>query len=156
MFRKMRRSKQAVSTEECVKILKSETRGVLSVIGENGYPYGIPMDFYYDDGKIYFHGAKTGHKIDALKACDKVCFTVWNKGFKKPGDWAWTVTSVIAFGHARLVEDRELAYEKVYKMTVNFFPSEEESNEVIQKFFDNVQLIEMDIEHMTGKVVHEK
>ena len=74
MFRKMRRFRQQVSEEECIRVVKSQARGVLSMMGEDGYPYGIPMDHWYceSDGKIYFHGAKEGHKIDALKNCDKV------------------------------------------------------------------------------------
>ena len=76
MFREMRRSKQQLSQEECTEILKQEVRGVLSVLGEDGYPYGMPLDHWYDEknGKIYFHGAKEGHKIDAIKACDKVSY----------------------------------------------------------------------------------
>ena len=73
MFREMRRIKQQIPNEECIEILKTEPRGVLSVLGDDGYPYGIPMDHWYSeaDGKLYFHGAKEGHKLDAIKACDK-------------------------------------------------------------------------------------
>lgn len=89
MFRPMRRIKQQVSDEECIRILKEEKRAALSVIGDDGYPYTVPIDFYYDesDGRIYLHCAKTGHKIDAIKKCDKVCFTVWNQGYKTEGNW---------------------------------------------------------------------
>ena len=76
MFRKMRRFKQQITDEQCIKVLKNAKRGVLSLIGEDGYPYGLPINQWYceEDGKIYFHGAKEGHKIDAIKACDKVSF----------------------------------------------------------------------------------
>lgn len=69
MFREMRRNKQAVSREGCVQILKTENRGVLSVVGDEGYPYAIPMNFYYEEKeeKLYFHCAREGHKIDAIK-----------------------------------------------------------------------------------------
>ena len=69
MFRKMRRFKQQLTAEECVAILKREKRGVLSVIGDDGYPYGMPLDHYYDEGsgKLYFHCAKAGHKLDAIR-----------------------------------------------------------------------------------------
>ena len=78
MFRKMRRFKQELSHEECVEVLKTQPRGVLSVLGEDGYPYGLPMTHWYNevDGKIYFHCAGEGHKIDAIRACDKVSFCV--------------------------------------------------------------------------------
>ena len=82
MFRPMRRIKQQLSKEECINILKNEVRGVLSVIGDNGYPYGVPINFYYssDENKIYFHGAREGHKIDSIKNYDKVSFCVYDKG----------------------------------------------------------------------------
>jgi nitroimidazol reductase NimA-like FMN-containing flavoprotein (pyridoxamine 5'-phosphate oxidase superfamily) len=88
MFRKMRRFKQQVSEAECIDILKSTKRGVLSVIGDDGYPYGMPINHYYceEDGKLYFHGAKAGHKIDAIKSCDKASYCVYNEGFRKKGD----------------------------------------------------------------------
>ena len=75
MFRGMRRFKQQISNEECIRILKEQPRGVLSLIGDDGYPYGIPIDHWYSekDGKIYFHGAREGHKIDAIRSCDKAC-----------------------------------------------------------------------------------
>ena len=75
MFREMRRFKQQITTEECKKVLKEEKRAAFSVIGDDGYPYTIPINFYYDeaDNIIYFHGAKEGHKVDAMNRCDKVC-----------------------------------------------------------------------------------
>ena len=74
MFREMRRIKQQVSEEECIRILKTERRGVLAMIGEEGYPYAVPVNYFYDesDRKIWIHGAKEGHKIDALRRCGKV------------------------------------------------------------------------------------
>ena len=82
MFREMRRKKQQLSLEECQEILNNEVRGVLSVNGDNGYPFGIPINYKYSttENKIYFHGAKKGHKIDAIKMNDKVSFTVFEKG----------------------------------------------------------------------------
>ena len=87
MFRPMRRFKQQLTQEECIDILKTEVRGVLSILGDEDYPYGIPIDFYYSrkDNKIYFHGAKEGHKIDSIKKHNKVSFCVYDKGYKKEG-----------------------------------------------------------------------
>ena len=109
MFRKMRRFKQQLSEEECISILKTEPRGVLSVFGEDGYPYGMPVNHFYDDetGNIYFHGAGEGHKIDAIRKCDKVSLCVYDKGFRREGDWALNIKSVIVFGRIRIVENRE-------------------------------------------------
>ena len=88
MFREMRRFKQQITTEECKKVLKEEKRAAFSVIGDEGYPYTIPINFYYDeaDNIIYFHGAKEGHKMDCLKQRDKASFCVMDKGFRKDGE----------------------------------------------------------------------
>lgn len=159
MFRQMRRYKQQVTPEECRKILTEEGRGALSVIGEDGYPYTIPINFYYDadENRIYLHSAKSGHKIDAIKACDKVCFTVWNQGFKTEGNWEWNATSVVVFGRAKLIDDRSFWEDKLRKLTLKYYPSAEEAEEEMQKPSTNrVQMIAIDIDHMTGKLVNEK
>ena len=83
----MRRFKQAASEQECQDLLQSAWRGVLSVLGDGGYPYGMPLNFVYDDGKIYFHCAVEGHKIDALRACPKASFCVLSEPAKNPGEW---------------------------------------------------------------------
>ena len=79
----MRRFKQQLADEDCKKLLREEPRGILSLLGDDDYPYGIPMNFYYDEEEsvIYFHGAKEGHKVDAIKKHDKVSFCVYDKGF---------------------------------------------------------------------------
>ena len=104
-FRKMRRFKQQLSEESCVEILKNEPRGVMAVAGENGYPYAFPIDFVYDGGRLYFHCAKEGHKLDAIKSCDKVSFCVMNEGFRKDGEWALNISSVIVFGRVKIMTD---------------------------------------------------
>lgn len=154
----MRRFKQQVSEEICRDILKSEKRGVLSVIGEEGYPFAVPMDFYYDEAenRIYFHGAKAGQKIDAIKRCGNVCFTVWDKGELREDDWAPYVTSVIIFGKASLPADPALTFEKVRRIGLKYYPSAKEVDEEIALDLSATQLIALDIEHMTGKLVHEK
>ncbi len=109
MFREMRRFKQKIPNEEYIEILKSEPRGVLSVPGDDGYPYGVPQDHWYsqNDGKLYFHCAKEGHKLDAISGCDKVSYCVMDKGYKKEGEWALNIRSVIVFGRIRKVTEEE-------------------------------------------------
>ncbi|MBO4220597.1 MAG: pyridoxamine 5'-phosphate oxidase family protein, partial [Clostridia bacterium] len=109
MFREMRRFKQQITEEECIRVLKSQPRGVLSMIGDDGYPYGIPMDHWYSetDNTVYFHCAKTGHKIDAITACDKVSYCVMDEGCRNDGEWALNFRSVVLFGRIRIVEDEE-------------------------------------------------
>ena len=157
MFREMRRFKQQVSEAECIDILKSTKRGVLSVIGDDGYPYGMPINHYYceEDGKLYFHGAKAGHKIDAIKSCDKASYCVYNEGFRKEGDWALNITSVITFGRIRLVEDEEKAREICTALVRKFTDDEEYLEKELKNAFPRVQCLELVPEHMTGKLVNE-
>lgn len=138
--------------------MKEEKRGVFSVIGDEGYPYSIPINFIYDEdeNRIYFHGAREGHKVDAIRSCNKVCFTTWNTGFKEEGHWEWNITSVIVFGRAKLIEDRALTEEKVRKLALKYFPTAEEAEEELSRSIDRVQLFAIDIEHTTGKLVNEK
>ena len=156
-FRSMRRLKQELPKEECFEILTKEKRGVLSVLGDFGYPYAIPINFYFDSKRerIYFHCALAGHKIDALKAKEKICFTVYEQGIQKE-DWSYHVRSVVLFGRARLVLDEELKYEETLHFGMKYYPSKEEVEHEIEKDYHRMNLFEIEIEHMTGKIVHEK
>lgn len=159
MFRAMRRCKQQVSEEECKKILKEEKRAAFSVVGDDGYPYTIPINFYYDepDNKIYFHGAKEGHKVDAIHRCNKVCLTVWNQGFQREGHWEWNVTSVVVFGKVVPVEEQAIAKDRLRKLATKYYPTQEEvETEMNGSAAERVQMFAIEIEHMTGKLVNEK
>ena len=157
MFRKMRRFKQEISEQECIEILKNEKRGVLSIIGDEGYPYGIPLNHYYSEnnGKIYFHGAREGHKIDSIKKNNKVCYTVFDKGYKKENEWALNVKSIVVFGRISFVEDEEKAKEICTELCRKFTDDEDYLNNEIEHSLSNVQCLEIEIEHMTGKLVNE-
>ncbi|MCR4657668.1 MAG: pyridoxamine 5'-phosphate oxidase family protein [Lachnospiraceae bacterium] len=157
MFRKMRRFKQQISDAECIEVLKNTQRGVLSLIGDYGYPYGLPMDHWYceEDGKIYFHGAKEGHKIDAIKACDKASYCVYDEGYRKEGDWALNIKSVIVFGRISLVQDEEKAREICVALTRKFTDDAEYLEKELKNSFPRVQCLELAPEHMTGKLVNE-
>ncbi|SFG58299.1 hypothetical protein SAMN04487761_12824 [Lachnospiraceae bacterium C7] len=157
MFRKMRRFKQQISNEECIEIMKSTKRGVLSLIGDDGYPYGLPIDHWYceENGKIYFHGAKSGHKIDAIKACSKACYCVYDEGYRKEGEWALNIKSVITFGKISLVEDEELAKKICVELVKKFTDDKEYARNELEKAFSRVQCLELTPVHMTGKLVNE-
>lgn len=157
MFRKMRRFGQQISDSECIEILKNTKRGVLSLIGDDGYPYGLPIDHWYceEDGKIYFHGAKEGHKIDSIKNCDKASYCVYDEGYRKEGDWALNIKSVITFGRISLVEDNEKAREICTALTRKFTDDEEYLEKELKNAFPRVQCLEFTPEHMTGKLVNE-
>ena len=157
MFRPMRRSKQALSHEEMVDLLKTETRGVMSVIGDNGYPYGYPINHYYDEetNKIYIHGANFGHRVSAVKADPKVSYCVFGGEYQKEGDWAKYVKSVIIFGKAELIEDAEEIV-RISRLICSKFPCPEEYIEhEIEKDAPRTLIIAINIEDMNGKLVHE-
>ncbi|MCQ2484007.1 MAG: pyridoxamine 5'-phosphate oxidase family protein [Clostridia bacterium] len=157
MFRKMRRFKQQISEEECIAVLKSQPRGVLSVIGDDGYPYGLPIDYWYceDNGHICFHGAKEGHKIDAIKKCDKVSFCVYDDGYRCEGEWALNIKSVIVFGRIKFVEDYERTVEISRNLCLKFTDDQSYIEKEIENFSSKVQCLEIVPEHITGKLVNE-
>ena len=157
MFRQMRRFKQQISDGECIRILNEQPRGVLSVIGDNGYPYGIPLDHWYseEDHRLYFHCAKEGHKLDAIKACDKVSYCVYDEGYRKEGEWALNINSVVVFGRMHVVED-EWQKRIICENLCRKFTDDEDFLEMEMKnAFPRVCCLEIEIEHMTGKLVNE-
>ena len=157
MFRPMRRFKQQISDTQCIEILKNEKRGVLSLLGDDGYPYGLPISHLYseEDGKIYFHGAKEGHKIDAIKNYDKASFCVYDSGYRKDGEWALNINSVIVFGKISLITDEELTCKICTKLVQKFTNDEEYLEKELKNALPRVQCLELEIEHMTGKLVNE-
>ena len=157
MFRPMRRSPQALSHEEMAELLKTETRGVMSVLGDDGYPYGFPINHYYDEeaNKIYIHGATFGHRVSAVKNDPKVSYCVFGGEYQKEGDWAKYVKSVIVFGKAEMVEDANEIV-RVSRLLCDKFPCPPEYVEhEIEKDAPRTLVIAIDIEYMTGKLVHE-
>ena len=157
MFREMRRSKQQLSEEECIRLLISQPRGILSMIGDDGYPYGIPMDHWYSetDNTVYFHCAKTGHKIDAITACDKVSYCVMDEGCRNDGEWALNFRSVVLFGRIRIVEDEEKKREICTNLVRQFTDDEEYLEKELTNAFPRVNCLALTIEHMSGKRVKE-
>lgn len=156
MFRPMRRFKQQLADSECLEILRSEPRGVLSLCGDDGYPYGVPLNFVYDDGCLYFHCALSGHKLDAVGACDKASFCVLDKGEKPADDWAYFFKSVIVFGRIQIVADPEEKRRRLRQLGLKYFPTDAEVDEDIAKNAARCHILALKIEHMTGKRVHER
>ena len=157
MFREMRRFRQQISREECIGILKSEPRGVLSVLGDDGYPYGMPLDHWYSeaDGKLYFHCAKEGHKLDAIRRCGKVSYCVYDQGYRKEGEWALNIRSVIVFGQIKEVTDEEKKKEICTSLCRKFTDDEAYLEKELANAFPRVCCLELTPEHMTGKLVNE-
>lgn len=157
MFRELTRKKQALSKEACVEVLTQEPRGVLSLLGDDGYPYGLPIDHWYnaDDSCIYFHSGKQGHKVDALTRCTKASFCVYDQGYRKEGDWALHIKSVIVFGRIQIVEDHEAAIALTRQLSYKYTPDSAYIEEEIRKYGHELLCFKLVPEHMTGKIVKE-
>lgn len=157
MFREIVRKKQALPVEKIIEILDTEKRGVLSVLGDDGYPYGMPMNYWYnkENGYLYFHSGKKGHKVESLAANNKVSFCVYDSGYRNEGEWALNISSVIVFGRVHIVEDHEDAMRICKEMSLKYTPDLAYIEEEIQKFGDATLCYELRPEHMTGKIVNE-
>jgi nitroimidazol reductase NimA-like FMN-containing flavoprotein (pyridoxamine 5'-phosphate oxidase superfamily) len=157
MFRDMMRFKQQLTKEECIKILKEEPRGVLSVLGDDDYPYGMPINQYYceEDSKLYFHSGMKGHKIDAMKRHDKASFCVYDNGFRREGEWALNIKSVIVFGRIEIIEDRDKIYDIARKLSYKFTDDETYIEKEIKYSGPRTLMFALVPEYMTGKIVNE-
>lgn len=153
MFREMRRKKQLLPTEESIAILEKATSGVLAVLGDEGYPYAVPLSYVYDDGKLYFHGAKSGHKLDAIMAEPKVSFCVIDQDNVIPEEYTTYFRSVIVFGKARIIEDEEELNKAIENLAIKYAPNDSAENreKAIEKEKKYMCMFVLEIEHMTGK-----
>ena len=156
-FRPMRRSKQELSREECIEILMQEPRGVLSVLGEGGYPYGMPINQYYcpENGRLYFHTAREGHRLDAIRAHDKVSLCVYDQGYRKEGEWALNIRSVIVFGRIQILEDHAKAIDITRTLSYKYTQDTDFIENTIRQSGANVLVFRLVPEHITGKLVNE-
>ncbi|MBQ2412242.1 MAG: pyridoxamine 5'-phosphate oxidase family protein [Anaerotignum sp.] len=158
MFRPIRKKKNEISVDKAKALLHSSRRGVLAVNGDDGYPYAIPINYLYDEEneKIIFHGAKAGHKVDALKKNDKICFTVFGNEMVKEEAWAPFLQSVVVFGRCHLVESQEEAIALVKKFAAKYYPNMDMVNEEAASSGRAVQMFEIQIEHLSGKEIQER
>ena len=155
-FRALRRIKQAATPQECEAVLAAGQRGILAVHGENGYPYGLPVNYLYTDGKIYFHCAKEGHKLDAVRANEKVCFTVLSEPVKNPGEWWNCFTSVICFERIAEVTDGQEKDRLLRHIGTKYFPEGYDIERDMVKNAPNALIMAISIDHLSGKHVREK
>lgn len=151
MFREMRRKLQQLPQEECERILREGKTAVLALAGDDGYPYAVPVNYVYDSGKIYFHCAKTGHKLDALRRCEKVSMCVVDRDDVAPERLATDYMSVIVFGCARILEDDEEIYRAVEVFGLKYNPDREAVRREIRREWDALCCVEITVDHMTGK-----
>ncbi len=157
MFRELVRKNKQISDEACRQLLEKETRGILAVNGDDGYPYGMPMNHFYDseDGCIYFHCGRNGHRVDSLKRSDKVSFCVCEQGYREEGDWAYNVRSVIVFGRVEILDDLNTVTTVVRKLSYKFTQDEAYIQKEIDTFAKGTLLLKLIPEQICGKFVQE-
>lgn len=157
MFRPMRRNKQSLTDDECKQLLRTATSGVLAVSGDNGYPYAVPLSFVFDgEDKLYFHCAAAGHKLDAIQKDPKVSFCVIVQDDVHPAEFTTYFKSVIAFGKARILTDAEEKRRALRLLGRKYMPNDPDGTETeIDRFLAQVEMLEVQIEHLTGKQAKE-
>ena len=152
MFREIRRKKQLLPEETAIEMLQRNTSGTLALLGDDDYPYAVPLSFIYLNGKLYFHSAKNGHKIDAVRNYEKASFCVIDCDQIVPEKFTTHYRSVIAFGKVRLIEEveemRSIATALAMKYSGDFA---EQIPDEFKAYVNNLVIIEMTIEHMTAK-----
>lgn len=153
MFREMRRKKQRLSKEECDRILYNGTWGVLALHGDDGYPYAVPVSYVYDGEKLLFHSAKNGHKIDAIIKNAAASFCVIDQDQIVPEEYTTYFRSIIAFGKIRILEDDAEKRSAIEKLAVKYAPDDtaENRDKAIEREWKPLCMMEMEIEHLTGK-----
>lgn len=157
MFREMRRKRQQLTDTECIEILKRNTSGVLAVSGDSGYPYAVPLSYVYDEHTLYFHCAKSGHKLDAIKDCDKVSFCVVDQDLVVPQEYTTYYRSVIVFGRASIIDQEDEIRSAIEKLAIKYYSDDSKDNRdsFIEKEYKALCVFKIQIEHMTGKEAKE-
>lgn len=150
-FRKMRRFKQQLREAETIEIVKKVKTGVLGVLGDDGYPYTVPINYVYENNKIYFHGAKQGHKLDAIRNCNKVSLCIIEKDELVKEELTTYFRSVILFGTARVLETEEEIFHAAKVFGLEFHEDTEKVNNEIKQAWNALCCVEISVEHMTGK-----
>ena len=151
-FREMRRKRQLLSEEESIAILQKATAGTLALLGDNDYPYAVPISYVYADGRLYFHSALSGHKVDAIRKCDKASFCVIEQDEVHPEKYTTFFRSVIAFGRIHIIEDETEKLETARMLGNRYNPNQEEAlQKELESGLSRMLMIRFDIEHLTGK-----
>ena len=151
-FRDMRRKRQQLSESESIGILQKATSGTLALLGDNGYPYAVPISYVYHEGKLYFHSALSGHKVDAIRQCDKASFCVIEQDDVQPKKYTTFFRSVVAFGRIHIIEDEEVKLSTALMLGNRYNPNDDESlKKEIESGLSRMLMIRFDIEHLTGK-----
>lgn len=153
MFREMRRKQQALTKEECREILERNTSGVLSLVNDDGYPYGVPLSYSYFGDTIVFHSAPEGEKMDAINRDDKASFCIIDQDEVHKEEYTTYYKSVICFGRIKVIEDPIAKEEAIVNLCEKFWPEDsfEHRESIIRPVIHRLAMLEFDIEHMSGK-----
>ena len=156
MFREMRRKGQQMSREEAEQVMYEGTSGVLAVCGDDGYPYAVPVNYAWESGRIYFHCALEGHKLDAIRRCDKVSFCVVGQDEIVAEQFTDYFRSAVAFGRAVIVEEPGEKEHALDLLVAKYAPAyEEEGAQAIAREWNAVCIVRIDAEHLSGKMCRE-
>lgn len=153
MFREMRRKAQILSQEDCITLLNHGTSGVLAVLGDEGYPYAVPLSYVYYDGKLYFHSAKSGHKLDSILRNNKASFCVIDRDEIVPAEYTSYFRSVIVFGTVQIIESEQEQRAAIEKLALKYAPEDtaEHRRAAIDRDWAPLCMLEMTVDHMSGK-----
>ncbi len=157
MFREMRRIRQQLTPAESIEILERNTAGVLAVSGDGGYPYAVPLSYVYAGGRLFFHCAKSGHKLDGILRNSKVSFCVVDQDQVVPAEYTTYFRSVIVFGRARILEDAGEKEDALLLLAKKYYPDDAPGNRqnVLETDGPRLYMVEITAEHITGKAAKE-
>lgn len=151
MFKEMRRKEKQLSAKETIEIVKSGEHGVLATIGADGYPYAVPLNYAYHEGKIYFHCATSGHKLVNIENEANVSFCIVDGTEIIPEKFTTRFRSVVVFGKAAEVHSEEKK-EGLVAIARRFSPEYMDAGDkYIKNAWDKTKVVKIEIEHMTGK-----
>ena len=153
MCPEMRRKKQALSPAACDAILQAGTSGVLALSGADGQPYAVPLSYVYHEGKVYFHCARAGHKLDLLDQNPKASFCVIGQDQVVPEKYTTYYRSVILFGTVRRLTAGEEKRAAILALARRYSPDEpaEKVDAEIARYWDALCMLELTPDHITGK-----
>lgn len=156
MFHTMRRHKQALSTSEIEEVLNRGTSGVLALAEEGGYPYAVPLSYVYDQGRIIFHCATEGHKLELIQKNPNCSFTVIDQDQVVAEEYTTYYRSAIVFGSVKVLEEHTEKRRALVLLAEKYSPGlGDRSGKEIDSSFDRVLILELKIHHSSGKEAKE-
>lgn len=152
MFKQMRRIKQQLSEKECIDILQRQNVGTLALAENGDYPYALPLNYVYYNGKIYFHCAITGHKIDIIKKQNKASFCIIDEDTVVPEKYTTFYRSVIVFGKAEIVEDDAEKMAALKELSYKYISKDDKAHlKEINGAWNRTCVFSLSIDYLSGK-----